>query len=56
MGKIRNGYVKKAASQVGNMIATWKCIGGIDADPAAARDCLIMPERRNGALAGPCSP
>jgi len=29
---------KKAASQVGNMIATWKCIGGIDVDPAAARD------------------
>lgn len=29
---------KKAASQVGNMIATWKCIGGIDMDQAAARD------------------
>ncbi|MBB1630259.1 DNA cytosine methyltransferase [Cupriavidus sp. UME77] len=29
---------KKAASQVGNMVATWKCIGGIDVDPAAARD------------------
>ncbi|AJG18813.1 DNA cytosine methyltransferase [Cupriavidus basilensis] len=29
---------KKAASQVGNMIATWRCIGGIDVDPAAARD------------------
>ncbi|MHA7680126.1 hypothetical protein [Cupriavidus sp. PET2-C1] len=41
---------KKAASRVGNMIAIWKCIGGIDADTAAARDCLIMPERRNGAL------
>ncbi|WP_416048998.1 DNA cytosine methyltransferase [Cupriavidus basilensis] len=29
---------KKAASQVGNMVASWKCIGGIDVDPAAARD------------------
>ncbi len=29
---------KKAASQVGTMIATWRCIGGIDVDPAAARD------------------
>ncbi|WP_284459717.1 DNA cytosine methyltransferase [Cupriavidus campinensis] len=29
---------KKAASQVGNMVATWRCIGGIDVDPAAARD------------------
>lgn len=29
---------KKAASQVGNMIATWRCLGGIDVDPAAARD------------------
>lgn len=28
---------KKAASQVGNMVATWKCIGGIDVDPAAVR-------------------
>ena len=29
---------KKAASQVGNMVATWRCLGGIDVDPAAARD------------------
>ncbi|MBV8273562.1 MAG: DNA cytosine methyltransferase [Cupriavidus sp.] len=29
---------KKAVSRVGNMIGTWKCIGGIDIDPAAARD------------------
>lgn len=29
---------KKAASQVGNMVATRKCIGGIDMNPAAARD------------------
>ncbi|WP_066733599.1 DNA cytosine methyltransferase [Cupriavidus sp. D384] len=29
---------KKAVSRVGNMIGTWKCIGGIDVDPAAARD------------------
>ncbi|GAB7544043.1 hypothetical protein [Cupriavidus sp. 8B] len=29
---------KKAASQVGNTIATWRCIGGIDVAPAAARD------------------
>lgn len=29
---------KKAVSRVGNMIGTWKCIGGIDNDPAAARD------------------
>lgn len=29
---------KKAASQVGNMVATWRCIGGIDNDPAAVRD------------------
>ncbi|MDW3683052.1 DNA cytosine methyltransferase [Cupriavidus sp. CV2] len=29
---------RKAASQVGNLVATWKCIGGIDVDPAAARD------------------
>ncbi|ESS41345.1 C-5 cytosine-specific DNA methylase [Burkholderia cenocepacia] len=28
----------KAASRVGNMTATWRCIGGIDNDPAAARD------------------
>ncbi len=29
---------KKAASRVGNMVANWRCIGGIDVDPAAARD------------------
>lgn len=29
---------KKAISQVGAMTATWKCIGGIDNDKAAARD------------------
>lgn len=29
---------KKAASRVGNMVATWRCLGGIDVDPAAARD------------------
>ncbi|MGN8554307.1 UNVERIFIED_CONTAM: DNA cytosine methyltransferase, partial [Microbacterium sp. SLM126] len=29
---------KKAVSRVGNMIGTWKCIGGNDNDPAAARD------------------
>jgi len=29
---------KKAVSRVGNLIGTWKCIGGIDNDPAAARD------------------
>lgn len=29
---------KKAASRVGNMVAKWRCIGGIDVDPAAARD------------------
>ncbi|WP_241301107.1 DNA cytosine methyltransferase [Burkholderia cenocepacia] len=28
----------KATSRVGNMTATWRCIGGIDNDPAAARD------------------
>ncbi|MDN7558844.1 DNA cytosine methyltransferase [Burkholderia orbicola] len=28
----------KATSRVGNMTATWRCIGGIDVDPAAARD------------------
>ncbi|CAN0620462.1 DNA cytosine methyltransferase [Burkholderia multivorans] len=29
---------KKAVARVGNMSATWRCIGGIDNDPAAARD------------------
>lgn len=29
---------KKAVAKVGNMEATWRCIGGIDVDPAAARD------------------
>ncbi|WP_436407854.1 DNA cytosine methyltransferase [Burkholderia vietnamiensis] len=28
----------KATSHVSNMTATWRCIGGIDNDPAAARD------------------
>ncbi|MBN3744657.1 DNA cytosine methyltransferase [Burkholderia sp. Se-20373] len=28
----------KATSRVGSMTATWRCIGGIDNDPAAARD------------------
>ncbi|HHL4079894.1 DNA cytosine methyltransferase [Burkholderia sola] len=28
----------KATSHVGNMTAMWRCIGGIDNDPAAARD------------------
>ncbi|HIE5943629.1 TPA: DNA cytosine methyltransferase [Burkholderia cepacia] len=28
----------KATSRVGNMTATWRCIGGVDNDPAAARD------------------
>ncbi|WP_334052142.1 DNA cytosine methyltransferase [Burkholderia cepacia] len=28
----------KATSRVGDMTATWRCIGGIDNDPAAARD------------------
>ncbi|WP_322089972.1 DNA cytosine methyltransferase [Burkholderia cenocepacia] len=28
----------KATSRVGNITATWRCIGGIDNDPAAARD------------------
>ncbi|WP_257820642.1 DNA cytosine methyltransferase [Burkholderia glumae] len=29
---------RKAMSRVGAMTATWRCIGGIDNDPAAARD------------------
>ncbi|SPR99521.1 DNA cytosine methyltransferase [Cupriavidus taiwanensis] len=29
---------KKALSRVGNMEAAWDCLGGIDVDPAAARD------------------
>lgn len=29
---------KKALSRVGNMEANWDCLGGIDVDPAAARD------------------
>ncbi|TCW78652.1 DNA cytosine methyltransferase [Burkholderia sp. SRS-46] len=29
---------QRALSRVGNMTATWRCIGGIDNDPAAARD------------------
>lgn len=28
----------KAISHAGNMTATWRCIGGIDNDPAAGRD------------------
>ncbi|WP_232458103.1 DNA cytosine methyltransferase [Burkholderia ubonensis] len=33
---------KKAASCVGNMTATWRCIGGVDVDPAAARDFEML--------------
>lgn len=29
---------RQAVSRVGNMVGTWRCIGGIDNDPAAARD------------------
>ncbi len=29
---------KRAMSRVGNLIAKWRCIGGIDNDPAACRD------------------
>lgn len=29
---------RKARVRVGSMMATWRCIGGIDIDPAAARD------------------
>ncbi|WP_042978398.1 DNA cytosine methyltransferase [Burkholderia sp. AU4i] len=29
---------KRAVSRVGNLIAKWRCIGGIDNDPAACRD------------------
>ncbi|KGC67405.1 C-5 cytosine-specific DNA methylase family protein [Burkholderia pseudomallei] len=32
----------KATSHVGNMTATWRCIGGIDNDPAAARDFEML--------------
>lgn len=32
----------KATSKVGNMTATWRCIGGIDNDPAAARDFEML--------------
>ncbi|KVE08400.1 DNA cytosine methyltransferase [Burkholderia anthina] len=32
----------KATSRVGNMTATWRCIGGIDNDPAAARDFEML--------------
>jgi site-specific DNA-cytosine methylase len=32
----------KAVSRVGNAEATWRCIGGIDNDPAAARDHLRL--------------
>ncbi|KVP48449.1 DNA methyltransferase [Burkholderia ubonensis] len=32
----------KAVSRVGNMTATWRCIGGIDNDPAAARDFEML--------------
>ncbi|WP_186069174.1 DNA cytosine methyltransferase [Burkholderia gladioli] len=33
---------RKAMSRVGAMTATWRCIGGIDNDPAAARDFLTL--------------
>ncbi|MGN5479488.1 hypothetical protein ACTMU2_29100 [Cupriavidus basilensis] len=36
-GRCRKSY-KKAVSRVKNVTATWRCIGGIDNDPAAARD------------------
>ncbi|KVN62734.1 hypothetical protein [Burkholderia anthina] len=32
----------KATSRVGNMTATWRCIGGIDNDPAAGRDFEML--------------
>ncbi|MBY8604186.1 DNA cytosine methyltransferase [Burkholderia arboris] len=32
----------KATSRVGSMTATWRCIGGIDNDPAAARDFEML--------------
>ncbi|MDF3081086.1 DNA cytosine methyltransferase [Burkholderia sola] len=32
----------KATSHVGNMTATWRCIGGIDNDPAAAHDFEML--------------
>ncbi|OXJ20301.1 DNA cytosine methyltransferase [Burkholderia sp. AU6039] len=32
----------KATSRVGNMTATWRCIGGIDNDPAAASDFEML--------------
>ncbi|MBG0865460.1 DNA cytosine methyltransferase [Burkholderia sp. 9779_493] len=32
----------KATSHIGNMTATWRCIGGIDNDPAAARDFEML--------------
>ncbi|AOJ86708.1 DNA methyltransferase [Burkholderia sp. MSMB0856] len=37
LGGGAKGYIE-AESRVGNMSATWRCIGGIDNDPAAARD------------------
>ncbi|MET3627172.1 DNA cytosine methyltransferase [Burkholderia sp. 572] len=37
LGGGAKGFIK-ATSRVGNMTATWRCIGGIDNDPAAARD------------------
>ncbi|KVR93967.1 DNA methyltransferase [Burkholderia vietnamiensis] len=37
LGGGAKGFIK-ATSHVGNMTATWRCIGGIDNDPAAARD------------------
>ncbi|PFH12728.1 hypothetical protein BX604_7539 [Burkholderia sp. JKS000303] len=29
---------RKAKSRVGEKVATWRCIGGVDNDPAACRD------------------
>ncbi|KWN68330.1 DNA methyltransferase [Burkholderia ubonensis] len=33
---------QRALSRVGNMTAKWRCIGGIDNDPAACRDFLSL--------------
>ncbi|RXV64194.1 DNA cytosine methyltransferase [Burkholderia stabilis] len=33
---------QRAQSRVGNMTAKWRCIGGIDNDPAACRDFLSL--------------
>ncbi|RQP96561.1 DNA cytosine methyltransferase [Burkholderia stagnalis] len=33
---------QRALSRVGNMTAKWRCVGGIDNDPAACRDFLAL--------------